>query len=273
MTQTPLKEALQTRYKEVQNHFCLGIDPDFTKLPEHLKTKPEPLYEFGKEILEQCGNLPLAIKPNIAFYEAFGSDGILQFEKTLEFVKKLFPTLPILADCKRGDLANTAKEYAKYFFDVLGVSAVTISPYMGKDSIVPFLEKGSVYLLCLTSNPSSSDLQRLELKDGMLFYEKVIQMALELNDQFPGRLGLVVGATHPKELGEIHRSAKELPLLIPGYGAQGGDLNEILGELTGELFTINSSRSVIFASSGLDYASIAKRKVLEILSEMKSFHS
>ncbi|NUM41034.1 MAG: orotidine-5'-phosphate decarboxylase, partial [Leptospiraceae bacterium] len=202
-----------------------------------------------------------------------GSRGFSEFEKLIRYIKITYPQTPIIADVKRGDLANTAKEYSKYYFDELGVDSVTLSPYMGKDSIEPFLKmsKGHVFLLCLTSNPSSSDFQKLKTSDDIFFYKEVAKFSDLLNQEFHNQVGIVVGGTHPKEIGDLRKTHKELNFLIPGYGAQGGSLEDIVKN-SGPNSIINSSRSIIFSSSGKNFSDSAKLKAIEINNEMKKLY-
>lgn len=250
---------------------CVGLDPDRNRIPEHLKKEKSFLSRFCCEIVEAAAPYCIAFKPNIAFFESFGHEGIRQFEETLNFIKKNYPDHLIVADAKRGDLGNTAKEYAEYFFETLKTDSLTVSPYMGKDSLEPFLKFKDAHLfaLCLTSNPGSADLQRLKT-EGTPLYKKTAEMISDLEKNYPEQLGLVTGGTHPEEIGEIHSEFSHLPLLIPGFGEQGGSLEEILPN-AGRLALINSSRSIIFAGKDNDFASKAAEKAEEIHRKFKVF--
>jgi orotidine-5'-phosphate decarboxylase len=255
---------------DLKSKLCIGIDPEWEKLPEKIKEKPKALFMFSKNIIDATFEYAVAYKPNIAFFERFGSKGISEFEELVYYSKNQYPEIPIIADCKRGDLANTSKEYAKYFFGELKVDSITLSPYMGEDSIQPYLEYSDhfVFLLCLTSNPSSSDLQRIKLSSNLNLYEYVANYSNELNKKYKDQIGIVVGATHPTELAELRKNFPELVFLIPGYGAQGGSLEDIMN-VSGELSLINSSRSIIFASNQSDFSEQAKLKAKEISFEMR----
>ncbi|TGN00277.1 orotidine-5'-phosphate decarboxylase [Leptospira dzoumogneensis] len=255
--------------REILNSLlCVGIDPDVTKLPSHLEKFPDKLYVFSREIVDATAEYAVAYKPNIAFFEAFGSKGIEQFEKLISHIKTNHPEIPIVADAKRGDLDNTARQYAKFFFKELGVDSLTLSPYMGSDTIKPFIEDDSrmVFLLCLTSNPDSAELQQKTFSEtGRTLYREVAA----LSEKFPAKnVGLVVGATHPKELLEIRKAHPDRIFLIPGYGAQGASLEEVIS-VCGKNSLVNSSRSIIFSSSGTDFAEKAGKAAASVTEQMR----
>ncbi|EQA36059.1 orotidine 5'-phosphate decarboxylase [Leptospira inadai serovar Lyme str. 10] len=256
------------RREELGSLLCVGIDPDISKLPPSLEGQYEKLFLFSREIVDATADFAVAYKPNIAFYEAFGSQGIAQFEKLIRHIKIHYPGIAIVADAKRGDLDNTARQYAKFFFKELGVDSLTLSPYMGADSIRPFLEDSSklVFLLCLTSNPDSSQFQKKTFSEtGRTLYKEVAA----LSETFSARnVGLVVGATHPSELGELRALHPDRIFLIPGYGAQGASLEDVIA-VCGKNSLINSSRSVIFASSGPDFAEAARKSAESITVQMR----
>lgn len=263
-------EKFTTRSNQLQSLLCLGLDPEWEKLPASIKTSDKPLFTFCKEIVDATHDIVVSYKPNIAFFERFGFRGIEQFENLVGHITSNYPHVSIVADVKRGDLANTAKEYAKYYFGDLKVDTVTLSPYMGSDSIEPFLEykDHAVFLLCLTSNPTSKDLQKIKTSVGLNFYEEVANLSKSLNLKFKDQVGIVVGATHPEELGQIRKAYPELAFLIPGYGAQGGNLSELM-KVCARNSLINSSRSIIFNSTGSDFAVKARQKAEEINREMR----
>ncbi len=262
----------KTRREKLNSLLCVGLDPEFEKLPSIIQKSENPLFTFCKEIVLATSDYAVAYKPNIAFFERFGSQGILEFEKLIQFMKSTFPEIPIVADCKRGDLANTSKEYAKYYFGNLNLDSITLSPYMGADSIEPFLEYSdhSVFLLAYTSNPSSSDLQKIQSANKLYFYEETILFSSKLNQKFTNQVGIVVGATHPKEMKDIRDGEPEMIFLIPGYGAQGGTLEEII-PACGRNSLINSSRSIIFASKEKDFAEKSRDSAASIHKQMNEY--
>jgi len=262
------------RRNKLKSFLCVGLDPEEEKLPSTLRNSSDPLMDFCKEIIDATNEEAVCYKPNIAFFERKGSKGFAEFEKVIRYIKINYPKIPVIADVKRGDLANTAKEYAKYYFDELGVDSVTLSPYMGKDTIEPFLthSRGHAFLLCLTSNPSSSDFQKLKINaDSMFLYEKVADFSNTLNQNYENQVGIVVGGTHPQEIGNLRNRCPGLIFLIPGYGAQGGTLGDIVSQ-SGKNSLINSSSSIIFSSREKDFANSAKDKAKEINVEMKKWY-
>lgn len=271
-----LEAKYQARFNQVKSLLCVGLDPEWEKLPEPFQKDPEGLLHFCKEIVDATGEYALGFKPNIAFFERFGSKGIAQFEKLVEHIRSNHPTTIIIADAKRGDLSNTAKEYARYFFDLLQVDALTVSPYMGRDTILPYIEneKGSVFVLCLTSNPSAVEFQKWEdpnreLSPGYL-HQGVAKLCDFMNREFPGRVGIVTGGTRAYEVETIRKEFPNLLFLIPGFGAQGGDLRQIV-MAAGLRSFVNSSRGIHFLSNGSDFALKARKKAEEISKEMRNF--
>jgi len=255
---------------EKKNSFlCVGLDTDIVKLPDHLKSKPSNVVEFNKNIIEATSAYAAAYKINIAFYESRGIEGWNDLAETLEFIDE---NTIVIADAKRGDIGNTSLQYAKTFFETYNFDAITVAPYMGFDSLSPFLEykdKG-VFALCLTSNKGSKDFQYLE-SNGQLLYQHVAKKLNEWN--IHENIGLVAGATHPEELKDLRERAGDIPFLIPGVGAQGGDLEAVLNNaLTQDKngILINSSRGIIFASSEKDYAEIAAQKSKELVEQMRA---
>ena len=248
---------IQTKNKSI---LCVGLDSDIDKLPIHLKTKGiKGLVEFNKNIIDCTKDLCCAYKINFAFYEQFGIDGIAALRKTFEFIPSEIFTI---ADAKRGDIGNTSTAYAKSIFEIYDADSITVSPYMGKDSILPFLEFTNklTFLLALTSNPSSLDFQRLE-SNGKPVYQHVIQKSMEWSEK--DNIGYVVGATHPKELEEIRSYCKENVILIPGIGSQGGDISATLKANNNKPAIINVSRAIIYCSSESDYAEKARLEAIK----------
>ncbi|TGK20095.1 orotidine-5'-phosphate decarboxylase [Leptospira fluminis] len=256
------------RRENLDSLLCVGIDPDASKLPSSLDGNQDKLFLFSREIVDATADYAVAYKPNVAFFEAFGSQGISQFEKLIRHIKIHYPGIPIVADAKRGDLDNTARQYAAFFFKDLGVDSLTLSPYMGADTVRPFIEDASkmVFLLCLTSNPDSAQFQKKTFSEtGRRLYEEVAVVSESFS---PRNVGLVVGATHPGEMGELRKSHRDRVFLIPGYGAQGASLKDVLA-VCGENSLVNSSRSIIFSSPGPDFAEAAGKAAKKISEEMR----
>lgn len=263
-----------TRRERLNSLLCIGIDPEKEKLPHSCLLSEIPLFTFSKAIIDATHMYASAWKPNVAFFERFGSSGFLEFERYIQYCKDTDPNIPIVADAKRGDLANTAKEYAKYYFETLKVDALTVNAYMGRDSLLPYLDMGGfIFILCLTSNPSSADLQKLVIKKTDTYlYEEVSDFCNRLNAEYPDQVGMVMGGTHPAELAEMRRRHPKMYFLIPGYGAQGGSLEEIYAAC-GPNSLINSSRGVTLLSRKDDFTSLAKKKAEEIQSQMSQLLS
>jgi len=237
---------------------CVGLDPDPQKIPV------KDVFEFNRAIIDATADLVCAYKPNLAFYEAMGIRGLQILKKTLAAIPG---NIPVIGDAKRGDIGNTAAAYAKALFEYYKFDAVTVSPYLGYDSIEPFLNyrHGGVFVLCRTSNRSASDFQDLVDNFGMKFYQSVALKAGQWNKD--GNIGLVVGATYPEELKEVRKMCPEMPLLIPGIGAQGGDLEFSVKygtDTRGEKAIIVAARQVLYASRGLDYARAARKVAREL---------
>src|SRR4030042_2007842 len=232
---------------------CIGRDPDVTLMPK------AGLFDFNKAIIDATVDLACAYKPNLAFYEALGIDGLKILQKTIEYIPDF---IPIIGDGKRGDIGNTAKAYAKALFETFGFDAATVNPYLGHDSVQPFLEyedKG-IFILCRTSNPGAVDFQSLIDAQGTPLYQAVARKAREWD--IHGNIGLVVGATYPDELKAVRQLCPEMPLLIPGIGAQAGDLTSAVKngiDARGEKAIIAVSRQVIYASKGNDFAQAARQ--------------
>ena len=262
--QVTFRDKLRAASQSSRSLLCVGLDPDPALMPGL------DVFDFNREIIDATSDLVCAYKPNLAFYEALGVEGLRALEKTLAHVPS---HVPVIGDCKRGDIGNTAAAYAKAMFEVFGFDAVTVNPYLGGDSIAPFVEYGDrgVFVLCKTSNPGSADLQDLECRTdapadrARPLFEVVALRAREWNKS--GNVGLVVGATHPDEIAAIRGLCPEMTLLVPGVGAQGGDLAAAVrhGVGTGESdLIISVSRQVIFASSGEDFAQAAREAALKL---------
>ena len=246
---------------------CVGLDPEPTRFPAQLKGDANKIYDFCARIVDATADLVIAFKPQIAYFAAHRAEG--QLERLMEHMRRMAPHVPIILDAKRGDIGSTAEQYAKEAFERYGADAVTLSPFMGFDSVQPYLKypgKGA-FLLCRTSNPGGDDLQnqRLSSVEGQpLLYEHVARLAQgpwNLN----GQLGLVVGATYPAEIERVREVAPTLPLLIPGVGAQGGDAVATVkaGWRPDAPIVVNSSRAILYASSGDDFADAARREAMK----------
>ncbi len=264
MTRDELFQAILRK----RSFLCIGLDPDPERLPPHLLEEPDPLFSFNRQIIDATHDLCVAYKPNLAFYEARGSAGWQALEKTVRHIRSKGEHL-VIADAKRGDIGNTARHYARAFFHTLGADALTVAPYMGRDSVQPFLEFPGkwVVLLALTSNPGSADFQLLPT-DGAPLFERVLQTAAAWGD--PERLMFVVGATHPEHFARIRALVPDHFLLVPGIGAQGGDLEAVcrhgFNDRCGLL--VNVSRSILYASPNEDFADAARRQALHLQKRM-----
>lgn len=249
---------------------CVGLDTDINKIPAHLKNEDDPIFAFNKAIIDATAPYCVAYKPNLAFYECYGLKGMLAFEKTIQYIKEKHPNHFIIADAKRGDIGNTSKMYAQTFFEEYNLDSVTVAPYMGEDSVKPFLEYDGkwVILLALTSNKGSHDFQLTEDNQGERLFEKVLKKSQEWGTT--ENLMYVVGATQGKMFEDIRRMAPEHFLLVPGVGAQGGSLQEVCkyGMTKDCGLLVNSSRGIIYASTDTDFAEIAAVKAKELQEEM-----
>lgn len=260
--------------KRKRSFLCVGLDTDIKKIPAHLADKEDAIFLFNKAIIDATAPYCVAYKPNLAFYESLGVEGWIALEKTVRYIKENYPDQFIIADAKRGDIGNTSALYARSFFEVMDVDAVTIAPYMGQDSVSPFLGFPGkwVILLALTSNKGCYDFQLTEDKDGEKLFEKVIRKSSEWAG--PEEMMYVVGATRGEMFSDIRAAAPKSFLLVPGVGAQGGSLEEVVryGMIPGECgLLVNSSRGIIYASSGTDFAQAAEREAEKLAAQMKSF--
>ena len=249
---------------------CVGLDTDINKIPAYLKNEDEPIFAFNKAIIDATAPYCVAYKPNLAFYECYGLKGMLAFEKTIQYIKENHPNHFIIADAKRGDIGNTSKMYAQTFFEEYNLDSVTVAPYMGEDSVKPFLEYDGkwVILLALTSNKGSHDFQLTEDKQGERLFEKVLMKSQEWGTT--ENLMYVVGATQGKMFEDIRRIAPDHFLLVPGVGAQGGSLQEVCkyGMTKDCGLLVNSSRGIIYASTDNDFVEVAAAKAKELQKEM-----
>ena len=252
-------EMLSARWKSADTLLCVGLDPDPARFPKHLRDSDESIFEFCRSIVDATAEYACAFKPQIAYFASAGAEDALQ--RLIIYIRTNHPGVPVILDAKRGDMASTAHHYAREVFDRYNAHAVTLSPYLGFDSIEPYLAYGDrgVFLLCRTSNAGGDDLQMLKV-EGERLYERVARLASDWNRD--GQLGLVVGATYPRELARVRALVGEMPLLVPGIGAQGGDVEASVraGQtVEGTGIVVNSSRAIIYASGAEDFATAAGR--------------
>ena len=264
------KQQLFKNIKRKQSFLCVGLDTDIKKIPEHLLKEEDPIFAFNKAIIDATADLCIAFKPNLAFYESMGVKGWVSFEKTIRYIKENYPDQFIIADAKRGDIGNTSEMYARSFFDELNIDSVTVAPYMGEDSVKPFLiypEKW-VILLALTSNKGSQDFQLTVDSNGERLFEKVLKKSQEwASDE---QMMYVVGATQGEMFTEIRKYAPNHFLLVPGVGAQGGSLEEVckygMNNMCGLI--VNSSRAIIYADKTELFAEAARKAAKEVQEQM-----
>ncbi len=263
MTKTELFEQIKAK----QSFLCVGLDTDINKIPSHLLDTEDPIFEFNKQIIDATSQYAIAYKPNIAFYEAMGAKGWESLEKTIDYIPDNIFTI---ADAKRGDIGNTSSLYARAFFDNMNFDSVTVAPYMGVDSVSPFLAFDGkwVILLAVTSNEGGKDFQFLEA-DGKPLYQHVLEKSSQWGDA--DSLMYVVGATRPEYLTDIRKTIPDHFLLVPGIGAQGGDLEAVckhgMNDHCGLI--VNSARGIIYKSNGEDFAEVAGQEARKLQQEMK----
>ena len=251
-------DKLSDRTRAVDSMLCVGLDPDFARIPEHLKGEEDPVWAFCRAIVDATAPFVCAFKPQIAYFAAMGAEKTL--ERVIAYIHEKHPDIPVILDAKRGDIGSTARQYAKEAFVRYKADAVTVSPYMGYDTITPYLEyqdKG-VIILCRTSNPGGADIEEL-VCDGEMIYERIARLASGPWNT-TRQLGLVVGATQPAEIARVRKIAPSLPLLVPGIGAQGGDVNAAVAaglDAAGAGMITNSSRAIIFAGKDENFSQAA----------------
>ena len=270
------KEDLISQIKRKKSFLCIGLDTDINKIPKFLLDTDDPIFEFNKKIIDATNSYCVAYKPNIAFYESLGLNGWKALEKTINYINSYYPEIFTIADAKRGDIGNTSSMYAKAYFETLNFDSITINPYMGKDSVEPFLEFQNKHtiVLALTSNLGAFDFQTKNIADNSnKLYEQIIKTSTSWKNS--NQLMYVVGATKASYLKEIRNIVPNNFLLIPGVGAQGGDLKEVcdngLNDEVGLL--INSSRSIIYASNDTNFDIDAAKNAKEIQSQMEDILS
>ncbi len=267
-------QQLFSLIKKKQSFLCIGLDTDIRKIPQHLLAEEDPVFEFNKAIIDATHDLAAAYKPNLAFYESMGPEGWKSLQKTVNYIRNKTSDIFLIADAKRGDIGNTSAMYARTFYETYDFDAVTVAPYMGKDSISPFLEFKDKWfvLLALTSNPGAADFQYLkEAQSGKRLFEQVLEKAQTWATKDQGMF--VVGATKAESLKDIRKIVPDNFLLVPGVGAQGGSLQEVvkygMNDHCGLL--VNSSRGIIYASDGTDFAVKARQKANEVKNEMTHY--
>ena len=262
---TDLIQQIKTK----KSFLCIGLDVDLTKIPTHLLEFEDPIFEFNKAIIDATHDLAVSYKPNTAFYEAHGIKGWISLQKTINYLNEKYPEIFTIADAKRGDIGNTSSMYAKAFFEDLNFDSVTVAPYMGKDSVEPFLayENKHTIMLALTSNQGAFDFQTLTI-EGKELYKKVLETSKTWKNS--ENLMYVVGATKAEYLTEIRKIVTDSFLLVPGIGAQGGSLSEVCkyGMNSNVGLLINSSRAIIYASTGVNFAEMAREEAQKMQLEM-----
>ena len=272
--QAMTKKQLVEQINKKQSFLCVGLDVDLDKIPPHLLALDDPIFEFNKQIIDATHHVAVAYKPNIAFYEAYGIKGWKALQKTITYLNEKYPEVFTIADAKRGDIGNTSTRYAKAFFEDLDFDSITVAPYMGSDSIEPFLAFKNKFtiMLALTSNAGGLDFQTLKI-DNEALYKKVLKKSLTWQNS--ENLMYVVGATRPEYFKEIRQIIPNHFLLVPGVGAQGGSLSEVckfgLNKEIGLL--VNSTRGIIYASKGEDFAKKAQEQALKLQQEMEEILS
>ena len=264
-------QQLTEQIKKKKSFLCIGLDVDLNKIPQHLLNDEDPIFTFNKAIIDATHHLCVAYKPNTAFYEAYGIKGWQALEKTINYLNTNYPEIFTIADAKRGDIGNTSSMYAKAFFEDLGFDSVTVAPYMGKDSVEPFLafEDKHTIMLALTSNQGAFDFQT-QTVNGIELYKQVLETSKTWNNS--KNLMYVVGATKAEYLADIRKIIPNSFLLVPGVGAQGGNLQDVCkyGMNNGIGLLINSSRGSIYASNKEDFAEAAAQKALELQKQMET---
>ena len=264
-TSQPFKDRLAAAWKATNSLVCVGLDPEPKKFPDRFRDAPGGIFEFNKAIVDATADLVCAYKPQFAHYAANAAEN--QLEHTIDYIKTRCPDAIVILDSKRGDIGSTAEQYAHEAFERYGADAVTVNPYLGRDSVEPFLKHGDkgVIILCRTSNAGARDFQDLDVGGRKLFQQVAESVAKEWNTA--GNCMLVVGATYPEELADIRLRVGDLPFLVPGVGAQGGDVAKVMAAgktAAGTGLVISSSRAILYASSGDDFAAAARKATQEL---------
>lgn len=266
------RKELFENIKRKRSFLCVGLDTDIKKIPQHLLSEEDPIYAFNKAIIDATAQYCVAYKPNLAFYESLGVEGWIAFEKTVKYIQANYPDMFIIADAKRGDIGNTSEMYARSFFEHLNIDSVTVAPYMGEDSVKPFLGYDGkwVILLALTSNKGSHDFQLTTDTEGEQLFEKVMRTAQTWAT--PDEMMFVVGATQGERFTDVRKVAPKSFLLVPGVGAQGGSLQDVCkyGMIEDCGLLVNSSRGVIYVSKGENFAEAAAQAAETVQKEMEA---
>jgi orotidine-5'-phosphate decarboxylase len=253
-------QHLREAWAQNDSLVCVGLDPEIERLPASIAGEPSPIFQFNKAIIDATADLVCAYKPQFAHYAAYEAED--QLERTIEYIHRRYPAIPVILDSKRGDVGNTADRYALEAFERYAADAVTVNPYLGGDSLEPFLkyENKGVVILCRTSNPGARDVQDLQIGSRRLYHVIAELIAQRWNTR--GNCMMVVGATYPRELAEIREIAGDIPFLVPGVGAQGGDVAQAVQNgrtRDGTGLVVSSSRAILYASSGADFADAARK--------------
>ena len=264
-------DTLNARWDRSNSLVCVGLDPEIERLPHDIAMQPSPIFQFNKAIIDATADLVCAYKPQFAHYAAYEAED--QLERTIDYIQSTYPGIPVILDSKRGDVGNTAERYAIEAFERYHADAVTVSPYLGGDSMEPFLkyEDKGVIILCRTSNPGAGDLQDLQVGGRRLFHVVADLAARRWNTR--GNCALVVGATYPRELAEVREIVGNMPLLVPGVGAQGGDVAQAVQSgqtAAGAGLVISSSRGILYASSGENFVSAAREATLKLRDQINA---
>jgi orotidine-5'-phosphate decarboxylase len=268
---TPFTQQLAGAWDKNDSLVCVGLDPEIERFPAHMRAEPSPIFHFNRAIIDATADLVCAYKPQFAHYAAYEAED--QLERTIEYIHRAHPGVPVILDAKRGDIGNTAERYAIEAFERYGADAVTVNPYLGGDSLEPFLrhaERG-VLILCRTSNPGAGDLQDLPV-EGRPLYQVVAELAARRWNS-RGNCLLVVGATYPRELAAVRALVGDMPLLVPGVGAQGGDVEQVVANgctRAGTGLIISSSRAILYASAGEDFAEAARTAVARLREQINT---
>lgn len=269
-----IEQKLERAMTAKNSLVCVGLDSDIGKIPEHLRGQKNPVFAFNKAIIDATHDLVCAYKPNSAFYEGLGEEGIKELQMTCDYIRGTYPEIVLILDAKRGDIGNTNAGYVRFAFDTLGVDAITLHAYLGQEAMKPFLERmdKACIFLCRTSNPGAGEFQDLVVDGEPLYLRVARNIATKWNAN--KNCMLVVGATYPEELAKVRAIAGDMTFLVPGVGAQGGDVEKIVKagkNSKGAGMIINSSRGIIFASDGEDFAQAARRETEKLRNEINQY--